>query len=292
MDLSKLIAEATKSTEPITPESTKIVREPNEPSLADILERNDEAQARFDAAHIDDETEEELLEAEAEEEEASTEPEDPTKYDSLNSLDPNNCAHLCDCDSWFTHGPKHKCRFPDLVKHGLCPKCLDSGASSNATYTMEDDFKEDAYGKNKLSPKAQVLIRNKESQNIKNMTVEQLTHHITYLAFRIEEMRVQALQTRHRRTELEEEMVNDLPESERKAFIEALRLGKEAKKKKVAGTNGTKKLSKKAELEAKEATLVADLIKQGRDKTVAKVVAGMMIKTGKSQAFVEAMLND
>lgn len=298
-DLSKLIAESTGA---IAPQQTNSVHTANELGLkadpnfttvsldeviADLNKSDMTLTVPEDANQSEDEEEARL----EEEQEADVLPPQP------DSTADENCAHLCDCSKWWSHGLKQKCRYPDLLKQGLCPECLDCGASTKVSYTLEEDFKPGKNGNDQLSPRAQVIIRNAHTVRIKDMSIEQLTFHIKHLHFQIEELRVQAMQSRHRRTELEEEEIANIPESERKAFIEALRAGKEAKKKvaKDAKEAKPKKPTKAAIAEAaesKEKALVVTIQAQGKSLQDAKVIASLMTRTGKSQAQVEALLND
>lgn len=190
----------------------------------------------------------------------------------------SECVHLCECENFWTHGLKAACRFPDMLKQGLCPDCL--GIGKQQTWTMDEDFVD-----GKLSQKAQIIVRNKALKAIQNMNADQLTEHIKFLEMRIQELHLEALETRSRRAVLEEDEIYALPEEERERYRQALRRGDKPKKEKKAP-----KVSKKEEAAQKERDLAKSIkVEQGHD---AKLVAQWMIKTGKSQAQVEAYLYD
>jgi hypothetical protein len=194
------------------------------------------------------------------------------------------CQHLCECGKWWTHGDSSKCRYPDVVKQGKCQICLNG-----ATYqlNLSADLKD-----GKLTPEAQINVRNDERKLCKNMNVQQLTFHIEFYAHKIEELRIRSLESRKLRSELEEEELQNIPEEEREAFIQALRRGdKEPKKRGTRRSNGEAK-PKRQSVKDREAAIVVDLMKQGKNNTEAKLIATWMLKTGKTQAQVEAFLND
>ena len=69
---------------------------------------------------------------------------------------PEDCAHLCKCGKWWSHGNKMKCRFPDLTEQGLCPTCLNGDEPFNPIAALE----EDEVGRKSLTPAAQIEVRN------------------------------------------------------------------------------------------------------------------------------------
>lgn len=203
---------------------------------------------------------------------------------STESMPDGYCQHLCEnseCLRWWTHGLSKDCKYPDILKQGLCQKCNTNGETFQIK--PEEDIKD-----GKLTAPAQIKCRNDERVICKNMNIEQLTRHIEYHAVRIAELHIRSLEARKMRAELEEEELQHIPESEREAFIQALRRGdKEGKTKKVRASKPKLETAK-----SKEAALVAGLKAQGKSSEEAKTIAAMMVKTGKSQAEVEAWLND
>lgn len=193
----------------------------------------------------------------------------------------DECCHLCEtenCGNFWSHGARAQCRFPDLLSQGLCPECLGVGRQLQAP-TVADDFKE-----NKWSPRAQVQIRNDARAKIKNMTQEQLRDHILFLQAKIEEYRLHQFESRSKIKEIEEEELYALPEHERAAYIQAQRQGLKKKEKKEP------KLTKKEQEEQKIRDLARTLkVADGYD---AKLIASWMVKTGKTQAQMEAYLYD
>lgn len=201
--------------------------------------------------------------------------------DTETKIPDEECAHLCDCGAWWTHGNRMKCRFPDMVKYGKCPDCLQGKPQQEP----DGDYTEDKNGDVKLTPIAEIKVRNDERIICKDMSVEQLTYHIAMNAKRIEELRVRSLEARKMRSELEEEAVRDLPEAEREKFLQELRRGKESKAPRV-------RKEKKETPKNREKALVEELTGKGKSLKDAKLIAGWMIKTGKTQAQVEAFLYD
>src|SRR5271157_2515828 len=179
------------------------------------------------------------------------------------TISKDSCSHLCSCGKWWTHGPWNKCRFPDLLNHGKCQTCL---STVDTPYEPLEGFQINS-GKPALDTSAQKIIRQNTREVCKNMNIQQLTYHIEFLAKRIEELRVQSLETAHMRREAEEEEIKNIPESEREKFIQALR-------------RGDKKKASKADRSA------APVSKQE------KLIQSLMKQTGKSREIVEAMLND
>jgi hypothetical protein len=199
-------------------------------------------------------------------------------------IPPTDCSHLCDCGKWWSHGSYDKCRYPTVLKQGLCPDCLNGRSGPNKP-ALDHSIQ-------LVSPiitvADQIELRNKSREMCKNMNVEQLTHHIQFNAKLIEELRIKSLETAKMRRELEDELVENagiFSESERAKFIDALRSGNKASK------PGKPKKDKPVTGKTKEAELIASL-QSKHPLAMAKVIAGMMIKTGKTQAQVEAWLND
>lgn len=198
------------------------------------------------------------------------------------------CHHLCECGKWWTHGDKNKCRYPDLLNQGKCPDCLGGEKS------QFDPAKEIELGKNgevKLTAAAAIKVANDQRERCKNMSVEQLTYHISFLATEIEKLRQGMMTSRKMRAELEEIESAHLPEAEKQKFIEALRnssTGAKADKKvKVAKP---KKLSKEAQL-----TAAVEILKgrnPGLPMDSIRSMASMMVTLNKTAEQVEAFLND
>lgn len=208
---------------------------------------------------------------------------------STEAMPDGYCQHLCEsCNCWWTHGQHKDCQYPDITKQGLCQNC-------NKQETYQVDYAKDYEPKSngsglKMTPTAQIRVRNDENMICANMNIEQLTRHIEFYAMKIEELHNRSLQARHLRGELEEEELANIPESEREAFIQALRRG-ESKEKKPRAARKAKDPSLLSG-KAKEAALTSQLKAQGKPPEVAKVIAAMMVKTGKTQEQVEAWLND
>lgn len=213
--------------------------------------------------------------------------EDTLPAPSLDCMPEGFCQHMCDnveCQKWWTHGPLGECKYPDIVKQGLCQACNANGETFQIK--PEDDIKD-----GKLTAAAQIKCRNDERNVCKFMNVEQLTRHIEYHARRIEELRVRSLEARKMRSELEEEELSNIPEHEREAFIQALRRGEakgEKKPRKARAAKDPAMLTGKQ----KESALVSKLKAEGKSPEAARVIAAMMVKTGKTQEQVEAWLND
>lgn len=230
----------------------------------------------------------------------STNPDEPEPFEYADPTGEGNCAHMCsdpNCQEWWSHGPKDKCRYPDLANQGLCPKCL---TTDNQTKLLEPhripdnrpldtaDFKMEG-GKPVMSPRAQVFYRNQELRLVKDMNVEQLTFHIQHYAQMIEELRVRSMQSRSKRAELEEEALQDIPEEEREKFIQALRNGNKKKTK----TAKEPKQKKESPKEKERATLAhVQSARPSMSLKEAQVIANYMIKTGSTLEVAEAWLND
>jgi hypothetical protein len=201
------------------------------------------------------------------------------------SPDPTEeCCHLCQpsipnskgpqgCGLWWSHGPRSKCKHPDLVNHGLCPKCLGVGTEP---FNPLEDFDAD---KEKLTPQGIMKSANKARVECADMDVEQLTHHILFLTKQVEMLRAEAMGTRKLRTEKEEEALLNIPPAEREKFIQALRQGKDGKPRKP-------RASKSSTSGGAAATPGVKLDKYERS------VRSLMASTGKTRAQVEAYLND
>lgn len=211
----------------------------------------------------------------------------------------NHCCSKIECRGWWTHGLKTDCRYPDLVNMGLCPKCLTYNENPalpaiatvpNFTPLDAADFFVDEKGKPQLSPRAQVYFRNEELIRVKDMGVEALTHHMQFYAQLIEELRTRSLAVRHKRSELEEEQLQDIPEEEREKFIQALRNGN-TKKKRVAKDPSEPKVKKESPA-SKIKSLVAGMMAQGKSSVEANAIASFMIKQNKTQAQIEEWMND
>jgi hypothetical protein len=209
--------------------------------------------------------------------------EDPNKMEGFDQIAEDGCHHLCDCNRWWSHGPKDKCRHPDILKQGKCPKCLNGEAPEDLTknWVMKD-------GKIRPTGEHERFIRNREREIVKHMSIPQLTHHIEFFLQRIEELKMGMMETRKVRTEREdEETANLTTDSEREAFIQALRRGEKIEKKK---TPKVKKISKAEQIQ----NLVAKIRLNDPSKSPdqAKLIATWMLESGKSQQEVEAFLND
>jgi len=191
-------------------------------------------------------------------------------------LEKGNCNHLCKkCQKWWTHGLWTKCRFPDVMDQGMCPDCLNTPAEplSGLGYTEEN-------GKIRLTVDNAKTQADKGYVDCKNMSVEQITHHITFLEKTIQELRMQQSGSRRRRADLEEDQLQDIAPEDREKFRQELRRGSKEKK------------AAKAPKADPEKDLRLSLMNKGKSTEEAKVIAAMMIKTGKSQADVEAWLYD
>jgi len=199
----------------------------------------------------------------------------------------DHCHHLCDnpdCLKWWTHGLKSECKYPDILRQGLCQACNKGGETFQIK--PEEDYN-NKDGKITLTPAAQIRVRNDETFICKDMSIEQLTNHIQFHALRIEELRIRSLQARKLRSELEEALLSSIPEHEREKFIQELRQGKKKKSSKAKASKP--KLESNA---TKIAALKSQLTAQGKSNQEAQAIAAMMVKTGKTQAQVEAWLND
>lgn len=315
MDLAALIANATRS---ISQEEQKVVHTANEPALAS------DTQAQAETV-VEDLLEQEALAEEIPEVVAVPVVSDPVSGEGPGSSElasttidliaqmtdelPDDeasvlarCNHCCSkvtCMGWWTHGPKSECRYPDLVNMGLCPRCLthdtnpalpDIKTVPNYTPLDAADFFVDEKGKPQLSPRAQVYFRNEELVRVKDMSVEALTHHMQFYAQLIEELRTRSLAIRHKRSELEEEQLADIPEDEREKFIQALRNGntKKTRTKKDPSEPKVKKESPASKIKA----LVAGMMAQGKSSVEANAIASFMIKQNKTQAQIEEWMND
>jgi hypothetical protein len=218
-------------------------------------------------------------------------PEPPLPAPSTDMVPDGFCAHLCDsCNKWWTHGPKKECKYPDIIKQGPCQEC-------NKQETYQVDYDKDFQFKNStwtLTPEAQIRVRNDENMICRDMSVEQLTNHINYYNLKIQELHSRSLQAMRNRRDLEEEQLKDIPESEREAFLEALRAGGKEKKPRTRKTSASTAKKDPALLtgKAKETALIAQLKAQGVNSERAKIIGGMMAKTGKTREQVEAWLDD
>lgn len=195
----------------------------------------------------------------------------------------SQCQHLCECGNAWTHGDKAKCRYPDIRKQGSCPTCVESG-KPNVWAGPDADVESDGKGGLKIAAKLDIEVRNKQRILVKDMTSEQLTSHIAALAKEIEVLRIRSMETRKVRSDVEESELEKIPPHEREEFRQQLRRGKAAKVKK-----GPKE--KKVSAKEREAQLATSIkpVTAGGD---AKLIASWMVKTGKSQAQVEAFLYD
>jgi hypothetical protein len=198
-------------------------------------------------------------------------------------LDPTQCWHMCaftGCQKFWTHGPKDKCRYPDVLNQGLCPNCLNGEKN-----TFGEDFEEDEKGGVRLLPARIAFVRNATRTTCANMSIEQLTYHILYNQKRIAEFMADSAESRKMRSELEEKALLEIPEDQREAFRQALRRGATKKLK----TKEPKEVKKSAKV--KEQELIAELCKDMETQR-ARLVAAIMIKTGKDRAKAEAWLDD
>lgn len=192
-----------------------------------------------------------------------------------------NCAHICEeCNEWWSHGPRNKCRHPDIIKQGLCSKCL-TGAGKESNPDPIDGLVEDDHGKLTLSGPAQVKARNEAREMCKNMDIEQLSLHIRYIYKKELELRAHGAEVRKMRADLIEFEAQNVPEVEREAFRQAMLTGQKRKERK-APAKKTK--------DQKLSELIAQLKSSGCAN--AELVAKWMTQTGKSREQVEALLND
>jgi len=201
---------------------------------------------------------------------------DPAEAVEEVPLEKGNCNHLCKkCQKWWTHGLWTKCRFPDVMDQGMCPDCLNTPTEpiNGLGYTEEN-------GKIRLTVDNAKTQADKGYVDCKNMSVEQITHHITFLEKTIQELRMQQSGSRRKRADLEEEQLENVPPEEREKFRQELRRGSKEKK------------AAKVPKADPEKDLRLSLMNKGKSTEEAKVIAAMMIKTGKSQADVEAWLYD
>jgi hypothetical protein len=199
-------------------------------------------------------------------------------------IPPTDCSHLCDCGKWWSHGSYDKCRYPTVLKQGLCPDCLNGRSGPNKP-GLDHSI---SLSSGTLTVAEQIEQRNKARMQVANMNYEQRSHHILFLAKLIEELRVQSLETSKINREEEDRLIEEAgitSPSERAKFIDALRSGNKPSK------ASKPKKDKPATGKTKEAELIASL-QSKHPLAMAKVIAGMMIKTGKTQAQVEAWLND
>lgn len=207
----------------------------------------------------------------------------------LDSIPEDGCRHLCECQTWWSHGPKLKCRYPDMLNYGKCPACLHSDETGVIIGTASPDAWTEKDGKLIIDPITEKQLRNDERSRCKDMSPEQLTYHIQFYARQIEELRIRSLETRKMSAERIEEETEGFTDEQRAKFIQDLRNSTKAKKPRVKKEATPKKASSAKQ---KEADLVVSLKASGKSAQEASLIASWMIKTGKSQAQVEAFLND
>lgn len=179
----------------------------------------------------------------------------------------NNCHHLCECGNWWTHGLRAVCKYPDLMNQGKCQVCLNGGVNADVLEHFVDG---------KLTAPGEIFIRNKQRLVCKEMSVEQLTNHISFLAKNIEELRIKSLETRKMRAELEEEELQNIPEDEREKFIQALRNGQ---------SKTTKTRKPRAKKESDEPSGI-------RMSAYERNIANLMKRMNMTREQVEKFLND
>lgn len=188
------------------------------------------------------------------------------------------CAHICQpsiandkgpqgCGLWWSHGPRDKCRHPDLINIGLCPTCLGVG---NKPFDPLEDWDND-----RLTPQGILKAGNKARKDCKDMNAEQLTAHISMLAKRIETLKAESMMSRKMRSELEEEELSHIPEEERERFIQALR-------------RGGKKAGRKPKVSKPPTPEEVGI----RLSKMERHIRNLMATTGKTRQEVEAFLDD
>lgn len=198
---------------------------------------------------------------------------------SIVEVSEDGCQHICQpsipnskgpqgCGEWWSHGHRLKCRHPEILNLGLCPKCMGKGQEP---FNPLEDFDTE---KMKLTPQGIMRSENKARIECVDMNIEQLTHHIEFLAKCIEQLKAESMGTRKLRTEKEEEALLNIPAAEREKFIQSLRQGKDSK---------TPRVRKAKAIDA-EADKGVRLSKYERN------VRNLMVTLGKTRQEVEKFL--